>query len=159
MGPAIGLFPVAYVSAGCLPPWFGAQSFQFTSLFVGRSPQRPLAQLSWLLIVCSSHRTLFFFCSTEARAIKRRRYLSGAHIVLRGSLAFQRTGPMQHSCYCTPWPLCPRWACSRFCAHRHHPLVYLAFVLVSTAHMLFKHKHMLPTCSFLEPWSGILKGE
>lgn len=83
--------------------------------------------------------TVFFFSSTEAHAIKRRRYLSGAHIILRGSLAFKRTGPTQHSCYCTQWPLCPRWGRSHFCAHWHHAFVYLAFVLVSTAHMLFNH--------------------
>lgn len=148
MGPAIGLFPVAYVSAGCLPPWFGAQNFQFTSLSVGRSQQRPLSQLSWLPIVCSSHCTLFFFCSTEAHAIKRRRCLSGDHIVLRGSLAFKRTGPTQHSCYCTQWPLCPRRDGSHFCAHWHHPFVYLAVVLLSTAHMLFYY-FLSPG---LEPW-------
>lgn len=114
----------------------------------------PEASFSALMVTESLLLTLhtIFFCSTEAHTIKRRRYLSGAHTFLRGSLAFETTGPTQHSCaQCTQWALCPRRDPSHFCAHWHSTFVYLTFVLVLTAQMFF--------CHFLESWSGTLKGK
>lgn len=129
MSPAIDSSSMTSMSAWTLAPWLDGQSLQFTSSSVGERHRRPLSELSWLLIFCSSYSAhfFFFFCFTETHTIKSRRSLPRAHIFLRWSLAFKRTGT-KFLLY--PVSVVPSEETSHFCVCCHSTFVYLTFVLV-----------------------------
>lgn len=151
VGPAIGLFPVAYVSAGYLPPWFGAQSFQFTSLSVGRVTTEAscsalvvtdrllltLHTVFFLLYWSSCHKTEEIFIWSPHRSQRElgfsKNRANAAQLLLYSMTIVPTVGSFPLLCTLTS-PIGVFGFCfGVYCPHALQP--------------------------FLESWSGILKGE